>query len=79
MNGEKKTKHLKLAAIILACALAFLVRAESAANATPERAARLFEIVAMDVPLEKRFGPDDGAVLVVHFAGDTHGNLDTCG
>lgn len=76
MNGEKTTRHLKLAAIILACALAFLARAESA---TQERAARLFEIVAMDVPLEKRFGPDDGAVLVVHFAGDTHGNLDTCG
>ena len=79
MNDEKTTKHLKLAAILLTCALAFFARAESAANATQDRAARLFEIVAMDVPLEKRFGPDDGAVLVVHFAGDTRGSLDTCG
>jgi hypothetical protein len=30
-------------------------------------------------PFEQRIGVDDGAALVVHFAGDTRGSLDTCG
>ena len=79
MKHEKTTKHLKLIVILFACALGFFARSQSTATATQDRPARLFEIVAMDTPLEKRFGSDDGAVLAVHFAGDTRGSLDTCG
>lgn len=76
---DETTRRLKLVAILLAVAAAFFVRSHNTANATQDRAGRLFEIVGMDVSLDKRFGSDDGAAFVVHFAGDTHGGLDTCG
>lgn len=69
---------LKLVAIFSIAALAVFAQVHKTV-ADQEQPGRLFELVGMNVPLEQRMGVDDGAAFVVHFAGDTHGNLDTCG
>lgn len=70
-------KQLKLVAIGLVAALVgFLHLVAADAQNKP---ARLFEIAGMNLPFEQRVGVDDGSAFVVHFAGDTHGSLDTCG
>ncbi len=79
MPNQNAIKGLKFVSMLLATALALFARSPKTATATQDRPARLFEFVGMDVPLEKRFAPDDGAAFVIHFAGDTHGSLDTCG
>jgi hypothetical protein len=77
MQNRRAIKHLKtvLTVFVVAVAMQF----NRSAFSLQDKPTRLFEIVGMDVPLEKRFGVDDGAAFVVHFVGDTRGNLDTCG
>ena len=70
--------QLKLIAIALVAALAVFAQVHDTVLAQ-EQPGRLFELIGMNVPLEKRVGVDDGAAFVVHFSGDTHGSLDTCG
>lgn len=79
MQNQETIKRLKLAAILLVAGLAVFAHSQRSDGATQDQSVRLFEIVGMDVPLEKRVGVDDGAAFVVHFAGDTRGSLDTCG
>jgi hypothetical protein len=77
---NKTLKRAKLAIILGAAALCFYSPLlESGASVTPGQAANRLEFVGVGVPLDKSTGADDGAVLAVHFMGDTHGNLDTCG
>lgn len=71
-------KHLKLTAIVSVAALASFLDMYAIAGAQTQPA-RLFEIAGMNTPFEQRVGVDDGAVFVVHFAGDTRGSLDVCG
>jgi len=40
---------------------------------------RQFELVGISMPFADRAGSDDGAEFAIHFMGDTHGSLDTCG
>ena len=77
-EGPRRTTLLKLAATVIVTALAVVAQMHNSASAQ-DQPARLFEIVGMSVPFEQRIGVDDGAVFVVHFAGDTRGSLDTCG
>ena len=79
MQNQKAGNSVKIVAILSVAAAIATVLWMQAATAAQDRPQRLFEIVGMDVPLEKRFGADDGAALVVHFMGDTRGSLDTCG
>jgi hypothetical protein len=75
--GEKKAiKRVKLAAII-AMALASAIAATSRNEAQIERPK--LEILGYGVPLAERLGADDGAQVVIHFSGDTHGSLEPCG
>ena len=37
------------------------------------------DIVGRGSSLVERVGNDDGALFAIHFVGDIHGNLDTCG
>jgi hypothetical protein len=78
MRYQKKIRLLKFAAIVSVAALAVFAQFQKTV-AAQDPAGRLFELVGMTVPLEQRIGIDDGAAFVVHFSGDTHGNLDTCG
>jgi hypothetical protein len=79
MQDKEKIKRLKLVAIVLIVTLAFFLELQKSVPAAQDQVTRLFEIVGMNVPLEKRFGVDDGASFVVHFSGDTQGSLDACG
>jgi hypothetical protein len=79
MQNKKPSKTLRLAVLLTATALAVLANVQRSVIATQDQPGRLFEIAGADQPLEKRVGVDDGAAFVVHFAGDTHGSLDTCG
>jgi hypothetical protein len=79
MQNKKPSKILRLAVLLSASALAFLANVQRSVTAMQDPPARLFEIAGVDQPLERRIGVDDGAAFVVHFAGDTHGSLDTCG
>ena len=71
--------RFKLIAILLFTGLTFFLQVQKPAAATQAQSKRLFEIIGMDVPFDQRVGIDDGAVFAIHFGGDTHGNLDTCG
>ena len=71
--------RFKVIAIIVFAALVFFLQVQKPAAATQAQPKRLFEIIGMDVPFDQRVGTDDGAVFAIHFGGDTHGNLDTCG
>ena len=75
---HKRIKLLKLVAVFSVAALAVFAQFHKTV-AAQEQPGRLFELVGMTVPLEQRVGIDDGVAFVVHFSGDTHGNLDTCG
>ena len=37
------------------------------------------DIAGRGSSLIERVGKDDGALFAIHFVGDIHGNLDTCG
>jgi hypothetical protein len=80
MRNKTTIKRVKLAIILGAAALcSYVLPAQIGASIVPGQAANRLEFVGMGVPLDKSTGADDGAVLAVHFMGDTHGNLDTCG
>jgi hypothetical protein len=76
---QNSTGRFRIVAILLIAGLGFFLQFQKPAAATQAQPKRLFEIIGMDVPFEQRVGIDDGAVFAIHFAGDTHGNLDTCG
>jgi hypothetical protein len=71
--------RFKLVALLLFAGLAFFLQVQKPAAATEAQSKRLFEIIGMDVPFDQRVGINDGVVFAIHFGGDTHGNLDTCG
>lgn len=78
MNYQKRIRLLKLVVIFSGAVFAAFVQIHKTV-AAQEKPGRLFELVGMTVPFEQRVGVDDGAAFVVHFSGDTQGNLDTCG
>ena len=78
MRCQNRITLLKLAAIFSVAAFAALTQVHKTV-AAQEQPGRLFELVGMSAPLEERIGVDDGAAFAIHFSGETHGNLDTCG
>ncbi|HSB09636.1 MAG TPA: hypothetical protein VLM38_09140 [Blastocatellia bacterium] len=79
MPKQRATERLKFVLVLVICGAALAGAFQKSAGAGQGQPQRSFELVGMEVPLEKRVGQDDGAAFVVHFGGDTHGNLDTCG
>jgi len=71
--------RFKLVALLLFIGLGFFLQVQKPAAATQAQSKRLFEIIGMAVPFDQRVGVDDGVLFAIHFGGDTHGNLDTCG
>jgi hypothetical protein len=78
MRCRNRITLLKLAAVFSVAALAAIAQVHKT-DAAQEQPGRLFELIGMSAPLEERIGVDDGAAFAIHFSGDTHGNLDTCG
>jgi hypothetical protein len=37
------------------------------------------DVLGRGSTMAERIGTDDGAAFVIHFSGDRHGNLDSCG
>jgi hypothetical protein len=80
MGNKHTVVRIKLAIIFSAAVLcSYVLPAQSGADTSQEQAVNKLEFVGVGVPLDKSTGTDDGAVLAMHFMGDTHGNLDTCG
>ena len=80
MQNTTASNRVKLAIIIFAAAFCTnLALLPSGSAIAWGQAANRLEFVGLHVPLDKSTGTDDGAVLAVHFMGDTQGGLDTCG
>jgi hypothetical protein len=69
--------RLTLLAILSIAVLGFFIQSLKPDAQAQQK--RLFEIIGMDVPFDQRVAVDDGVLFAIHFGGDTHGNLDTCG
>jgi hypothetical protein len=71
-------KTLKVVAIAVVLSIAALTAIDGREVLRSQDGARP-EFVGMFVPRAERVGSDDGAAFAIHFTGDTHGSLDTCG
>ena len=80
-RDRKAVTRVKLATLAVAAAVAcaLLPWHRVAALAYQDASQRRFEIIGVSVPLDERFGKDDGAAFVLHFSGDIHGSLEPCG
>jgi hypothetical protein len=80
MQDKTKSMRVKLAVLLCAAALCAQVPlSPTRARDAQDPPAKRLEIVGSATPFAQRTGVDDGAVLAVHFGGDTHGTLDACG
>lgn len=80
MQNKATSKRVKLPVLFVAALLSsYTLLADLGIGAAQGQLGNRLELVGVGVPLDKSTGVDDGAVLAVHFMGDTHGNLDTCG
>jgi len=90
MRLQKPNRLFKVAAIFL-FAMMFLswsragVSSQSQALDGPQspgqpqdRQGRL-DVLGYQSTLQEKLGRDDGVSFIIHFGGDTHGNLDVCG
>ena len=84
MNDDSKEgfhaemKSIKLA-ILVVFSSSFLIGLFATTPASLAQERSPLEIVGRGSSLVERVGNDDGALFAIHFVGDIHGNLDTCG
>jgi hypothetical protein len=71
--------RLKLAAMILATILFTFNSLSQKTNAGSSQQAHRAEIVGINASMDERLGADDQPAFVVHFVGEVHGSLETCG
>jgi len=78
-----RIKTAKLAAIAFSVVITSLcLRGEKTGVTRAEgqvQEAGQIDVVGRGSTMAERIGVDDGAAFVVHFSGDMHGNLDSCG
>jgi hypothetical protein len=80
MQNSPTSNELKLPVLLIAILLcSYVTLTEPRIGDAQGQSTNRLEFVGVGVPLDTSTGVDDGAVLAVHFMGDTHGNLDTCG
>ena len=81
MQDQRAIKRIKLVVIVFAAAMicSSLTWQKTRATVEQEPQQSRIEVVGMSVPFAERMGDDDGAALVVHFVGSTHGSLEPCG
>ena len=78
MAKNRSVKLLKIAAIVVVTvAIYFPWRAS--ANQDSGQAPQRLQVAGYGASMDERLGKDDGAAFVIHFMGDTHGSLETCG
>ena len=73
-------KRIKIVFVLLAISLPVFnsLSQQTAANSSQQTPHRV-EIVGMGASMNERLGADDKPALVVHFVGEMHGSLETCG
>ena len=71
-------KYTKLAVLILFLGIFFIGVFETGSESLAQERGPL-DIAGRGSSLVERVAPDDGALFAIHFVGDIHGNLDTCG
>ena len=77
---QTSKRRFKLATILFfSLLLSFALRVQPSGAATVTQEPRRMEIIGMGATMSERLGADDNPALVVHFAGDIHGSLETCG
>jgi len=89
MRDQKPNKLFKVAAIFLFSSV-FLcssragagsqsqLQGQQPASQPQDRQDRL-DVLGYQSTLQEKLGRDDGVSFIIHFGGDTHGNLDVCG
>ena len=75
MQDRSLVRQTKMAAVLMAVFLSLFVLIYNEITAGAQK----IDIVGRGTELAERVAPDDGAVFVVHFTGDMHGNLGSCG
>ena len=78
MTKNQPLAVLKLAVIAsVITAIYFPWRTSASQDQNPPNSKS--DIVGYGATMEARLGKDDGTAFVIHFMGDTHGSLETCG
>jgi 2',3'-cyclic-nucleotide 2'-phosphodiesterase (5'-nucleotidase family) len=73
-------KKIKIVFILLAISLfAFNSLSQQADANANQQAPHRAELIGMGASMSERLGADDKPALVVHFVGEMHGSLETCG
>jgi len=70
-------KSLKIAAILLFGAMLLPWSIAGAGHRSQQQ--EPLNVVGYQSTLQDKLGSDDGVSFIIHFGGDTHGNLDACG
>ena len=79
MKSIMMIKRTKTTVVLLALVATALLSIEYRGAVGAQEPANKLEIIGVSVPFNERAGADDGALFAVHFGGDNHGSLDTCG
>jgi hypothetical protein len=78
MRNQNPSRLIKIAAILLFAVPFFpWSKASAQQNQGPQQDA--LDVLGYQSTLQEKLGRDDGASFIIHFGGDTHGNLDACG
>ncbi|MBI3654650.1 MAG: hypothetical protein HY231_26765 [Acidobacteria bacterium] len=72
-------KSLKFAIVILAISLFVGLSLSRQTVAHTAQQVHRSEIIGMGASMNERLGADDHPAFVVHFTGELHGSLETCG
>jgi len=76
MRTQKSSKSLKIVAVVLFAGLL----PWSIVGAGPRgQQQEPLNVIGFQSTLQEKLGSDDGVSFIIHFGGDTHGNLDACG
>jgi hypothetical protein len=78
MMDQKASKLLKIAAVFVFAGM-FLPWSGARAQQSQGQPQDHLDVLGYQSTLEEKLGRDDGASFIIHFGGDIHGNLDTCG
>jgi len=77
MKTQESFKALKIAAILLFAAMLLPWSITGAGHGGQQQ--EPLNVVGFQSTLREKLGSDDGVSFIIHFGGDTHGNLDACG
>ena len=77
MRTQKSSKGLKIGAVLLFAGT--LLPWSIAGAGTRGQQQEPLNVIGFQSTLQEKLGSDDGVSFIIHFGGDTHGNLDACG